>query len=201
MKINHDTITLQKFFTCCSNAEEIKEKYNISTDDELRLFFKENFEDEYGYDHKFYIVEENGKLYTVDELIYPTIKKLNEKGYKTKFSCQGNKHGDNGYIAFDTSLSIKQRQMVQYFACILLTFGLKTSIDCGFFNLKKKPVIRFSICKCSSTYPDSWWMDTGGYKHNVLLNNIVYYATIFAFGNSSQMAEAIEKLKEFQEKE
>ena len=44
-----------------------------------------------------------GTLIEVDELLLPTIKILNEKGYSTKFCCSGHYESQhpNGYIAFE----------------------------------------------------------------------------------------------------
>lgn len=41
----------------------------------------------------------------IDKEIYPIIKKLNNLGYKTQYSCSG--HGKKGYISFKRKLSIK----------------------------------------------------------------------------------------------
>ena len=45
----------------------------------------------------------NGSMYEVDELMLPTIKILNEKGYTTKFCCSGHYYHSNssGYLWFE----------------------------------------------------------------------------------------------------
>ena len=50
----------------------------------------------------------NGQLIEIDELMIPTIKVLNEKGYCTKFCCSGHYYGQtpNGYIMFEEGIDI-----------------------------------------------------------------------------------------------
>lgn len=49
-----------------------------------------------------------GKIVEVDELLLPTIKILNEKGYTTKYCCSGHWSGQlpNGYIMFDEGIDV-----------------------------------------------------------------------------------------------
>lgn len=50
----------------------------------------------------------NGNVIEVDELILPTIKLLNQKGYHTKFCCSGHTYDKivNCYIMFDNEIDI-----------------------------------------------------------------------------------------------
>ena len=49
-----------------------------------------------------------GQLIEIDELMIPTIKILNQKGYITKFCCSGHYYGQhsNGYIMFEEGVDI-----------------------------------------------------------------------------------------------
>jgi hypothetical protein len=49
-----------------------------------------------------------GEVVEIDELLIPTIKILNQKGYYTKFCCSGHYYGQhpNGYISFEEGIDI-----------------------------------------------------------------------------------------------
>ena len=49
-----------------------------------------------------------GQLIEIDELMIPTIKILNQKGYYTKFCCSGHYYGQhpNGYIMFEENIDV-----------------------------------------------------------------------------------------------
>lgn len=50
----------------------------------------------------------DGMLIEVDELLIPTIKVLNQKGYITKYCCSGHYDGQhsNSYIMFDDGITL-----------------------------------------------------------------------------------------------
>ena len=49
-----------------------------------------------------------GELIEIDELMIPTIKILNQKGYYTKFCCSGHYYDQhpNGYIMFEEDIDV-----------------------------------------------------------------------------------------------
>lgn len=55
----------------------------------------------------------NGGMYLVDELMLPTIIELNEKGYKTKFSCSGHLWDEDGHRneVYETHLVFRDNEM------------------------------------------------------------------------------------------
>ena len=207
MYINHNNITILTFYKFCKNAKEILDKYNIETDIQLRDFMKNenNFKDEYGYSHPFFVVEENNEIFTVDELIYPTIKLLNSFGFKTNFSCQGeyNSKGETGYVSFDETLTPEDRQTLYSLPFYMMKLGLIVCVDEGWMNPNERPIIRFRFSNIVGRYPKQFHEDSQGNK-NKLTNMLVYDATILFLSeirsnvDEKQLNKAITHLKQFQ---
>lgn len=67
-----------------------------------------------------------GRLVEIDELMIPTIKILNQKGYFTKFCCSGHYYDQhpNGYITFEEDIELpnlpKRWNKVQSGKCITI---------------------------------------------------------------------------------
>lgn len=207
MYINHDNITIHAFYTFCKNAKEILDKHNIKTDIQLLDFFKNenNFKDEFGYTHPFFVVEENNEIFTVDELIYPTIKLLNSFGFKTKFSCQGEYkvRGTDGYIAFDETLTSEDRQTLYSLPFYMMKLGLIVCVDENWMNPNEKPVIRFAYSPIAGRYPKQFH-EENQWNREKLTNMLVYDATILFLSelknnvDEKQLNKAITHLKLFQ---
>ncbi len=60
------------------------------------------YTDKMGYYHPCPHIGCGGEVVWIDELLVPTIVKLNQKGYKTKYSCSGHSYQNNPncYIMF-----------------------------------------------------------------------------------------------------
>ena len=127
------------------------------------------------------------------------IKKLNENGYLTRFSCQGSKTGQNGYIAFDKSLSRETRLVLQKLAFNMIKQGLVVNIDSNFLNPNERPIIRFSINSISGTYDESRWALCNGRK-DILLNQAVFFATSMLCGDKDDAGIAIKEMKKLSER-
>lgn len=207
MYINHDNITIHAFYTFCKNAKEILDKYNIKTDIQLKDFMKNenNFKGEYGYSHPFFVVEENNEIFTVDVLIYPTIKLLNSFGFKTNFSCQGeyNSKGEAGYISFDETLTPENRQTLYSLPFYIMKLGLIVCVDEGWMNPNERPIIRFRYSNIVGRYPKQFH-EENQWNKNKLTNMLVYDATILFLSeirnnvDEKQLNKAITHLNLFQ---
>lgn len=207
MYINHNNITINAFYTFCKNAKEILDKYDIKTDTQLGDFMRNenNFKNEYGYSHPFFVVEENNEIFTVDELIYPTIKLLNSFGFKTKFSCQGEYkvRGTDGYIAFDETLTSEDRQTLYSLPFYMMKLGLIVCVDENWMNPNEKPVIRFAYSPIAGRYPKQFH-EENQWNREKLTNMLVYDATILFLSelknnvDEKQLNKAITHLKLFQ---
>lgn len=170
--VNHDDMTMETFFIFCKNAKEISEKYGIDDDIKLRDFLKTNFKDEYGYSHHFYVVEDKQNLYTIDELIYDTIMLLNQCGYKTRFSCQGNKKGTHAYISFDEQLTMEQKEDIFILTSLMLKKGLVVVVDRGWES--NRMVIRWEKSCIAGTYYDNPFVGQWDKLINALMHEAVY---------------------------
>ena len=82
-----------------------------------------------------------GKIVDVDELLIPTIKILNQKGYYTRFCCSGHYYEQhpNGYISFEEDIDIpylpKGFTKEVYNDCVTIRSTIK-------HNIGKKPNIK-----------------------------------------------------------
>lgn len=188
--ITHDNMTMKDFFVFCKNAKEIAEKYDINNDNNLRDFFRNNFDCEYGYSHKFYVVEED-KLHTVDELIYDAIMELNLHGYKTRFSCQGDNKGTHAYISFDKQLTYEQREELLYLTTFMLKKGLVVRIDRGWDNPDNGMVIRWEKNNISGTYYDNPLVG----QWDKLINALMYEAVCQFLEKERRIRETVNKFK------
>lgn len=207
MYINHNNITINAFYKFCKNAKEILDKYDIKTDAQLGDFMRNenNFKNEYGYSHPFFVVEKNNEIFTVDELIYPTIKLLNLFGFKTKFSCQGSNSpkGEEGYISFDESLTLEDRQTLYSLPFYMMKLGLIVYVDEGWMNPNERPIIRFRFSNVAGRYPRQFYEDSQG-NRDKLTNILVYDATTLFLSelknnaDEKQLNNALTHLKLFQ---
>ena len=86
-------------------------------------------------EHKQKEIDINGNKIEVDEKLANVIVKLNNKGYKTIYSCQGDKYNE-GYIKFDESVNMEFAYSV-----------LDSLLPCHVLRLDLHNIIRFAKTK------------------------------------------------------
>lgn len=96
----------------------------------------------------------SAELVDIDEVILPTIKLLNEKGYGTIYSCAGHTYiKSNPYILFDKNTSENILKNLEYFKSIL-PGGCEIKIFKDFLN-GKDCLYPDSIILYSNNFPEN----------------------------------------------